>query len=127
MAARCGYERVPKVTEAKAIGLELRDTTVVILGSPQAGTPVMVAAALVALDLPCKVLVWADGCETKVSYTAPGAYAKRHDLREDLANRLAGIHAVTDAVIDKQKHRSSRSGAFRMRDHRSPAQEAVRY
>jgi len=86
VAARCGYERVPKVTEAKAIGLELRDTTVVILGSPQAGTPVMVAAALVALDLPCKVLVWADGCETKVSYTAPGCRVQisRHLTQAEL-------------------------------------------
>ena len=38
--------------EAEALGLELRDTKVVIFGSPQAGTPVMQAAPLAALDLP---------------------------------------------------------------------------
>src|ERR1700686_5840838 len=57
--------------EAANVGLALRDTKVVIFGSPQAGTPVMRSAPLAALDLPLKVLVWADGDETKVAYTAP--------------------------------------------------------
>jgi len=85
--------------EAKDVGLELRDTTLVIFGSPQAGTPVMVAAPLAALDLPLKALVWADGDQTKISYTAPSTLAARYDLSDELADRLAGIDAVTDAVI----------------------------
>ena len=63
--------------EAEAAGLELRDTKLVIFGSPQAGTPVMVAAPLAALDLPLKVLVWEDGHQTKVSYMAPSELAAR--------------------------------------------------
>lgn len=85
--------------EAEATGLQLRDTKVVMFGSPQAGTPVMESAPLAALDLPLKVLVWADGDQTKVSYTAPAALAARYALPEDLAGRLAGIDAVTDAVV----------------------------
>jgi uncharacterized protein (DUF302 family) len=87
--------------EANAVGLELRETKLVIFGSPKAGTPVMVAAPLAALDLPLKVLVWADDSQTKVSYTAPRALATRYGLGEELAGRLAGIDAVTDAVIDR--------------------------
>jgi uncharacterized protein (DUF302 family) len=85
--------------EAKGKGLELRDTEVVIFGSPEAGTPVMVSRPLAALDLPLKVLVWADGAQTKVSYTAPNALAARYDLSDELAGRLAAIDAVTDAVV----------------------------
>jgi uncharacterized protein (DUF302 family) len=85
--------------EASDNGLELRDTKVVIFGSPQAGTPVMVAAPLAALDLPLKVLVWADGAQTKVSYTAPQELAARYGLSDELAARLAGIDAVTDAAV----------------------------
>ena len=85
--------------EAKDVGLELRDTTLVIFGSPQAGTPVMVAAPLAALDLPLKVLVWDDGDQTKISYTAPSTLVARYDLSDELAGKLAGIDAVTDAVI----------------------------
>jgi uncharacterized protein (DUF302 family) len=85
--------------EAEAAGLELRDTMVVIFGSPRAGTPVMQAAPLAALDLPLKVLVWADGDQTKLSYTSPAALAQRHGLSDELAARLAGIDAITDAVV----------------------------
>ena len=87
--------------EAKAIGLELRDTKVVIFGSPEAGTPVMLAAPTAALDLPLKVLVWDDEGQTKVSYTAPGTLAARYGLSEELASRLAGIDALTDAAINR--------------------------
>ena len=87
--------------EAKASGLELRDTKLVIFGSPQAGTPVMVNAPLAALDLPLKVLVWAEGHQTMVSYTAPSELSARYGLSDQLAARLAGIEAVTDAVVDR--------------------------
>lgn len=86
--------------EARAVGLELRDTKVVIFGSPEAGTPVMVNAPLVALDLPLKVLVWRDGDQTKLTYTKPTALGARYQLPDDLAARLAGIDPITDAVIN---------------------------
>ncbi|MGA9856601.1 MAG: DUF302 domain-containing protein [Solirubrobacteraceae bacterium] len=85
--------------EANAHGLTLRDTKVVIFGSPEAGTPVMEAAPLAALDLPLKVLVWADGDQTKVSYTAPRTLAARYQLSDELAARLGGIDALTDAIV----------------------------
>jgi uncharacterized protein (DUF302 family) len=85
--------------EAQGAGLKLRDTKLVIFGSPQAGTPVMDAAPLAALDLPLKVLVWADAVQTRVSYTAPRALAARYGLSDELAGRLAGIDAVTDALV----------------------------
>ncbi len=86
--------------EASDVGLDLRDTKVIMFGSPQAGTPVMVAEPLAALDLPLKVLIWSDGNQTKVSYTAPAALAARYGLADELAARLAGIDLVTDAIID---------------------------
>ena len=85
--------------EAAAHGLELRDTKVVVFGSPTAGTPVMQAVPHAALDLPLKVLVWADGDQTKLTYTAPAALAARYGIPDDLAPRLAGIDPVTDAAI----------------------------
>lgn len=85
--------------EAKAAGLELRDTKVVIFGSPAAGTPVMQAAPLAALDLPLKVLVWADGDQTRIDYTSPAEVAARYGFGDELAARLAAIDAVTDAAV----------------------------
>ena len=84
---------------AQTVGLELRDTKVVIFGSPEAGTPVMQAAPRAALDLPLKVLVWDDEGQTKVSYYSPAALAARYDLAAELVAPLGAIHALTDAVI----------------------------
>jgi uncharacterized protein (DUF302 family) len=87
--------------EARAAGLELRDTKVVIFGNPAAGTPVMAAAPLAALDLPLKVLVWDDGGQTRLSYTGPDELAARYGLSGELASRLAAIDTVTDAVKER--------------------------
>jgi len=87
--------------EADAVGLDLRDTKLVIFGSPETGTPVMEAAPLAALDLPLKILVWLDQGQTKLSYTAPAELAARYRLGDDLASRIAGIDAIADAVINR--------------------------
>ncbi len=84
---------------AREVGLELRETTLVIFGSPAGGTPVMVAAPLAALDLPLKVLIWADEGQTNVTYYAPSSIADRHHLSPDLAARLEGINPLTDALV----------------------------
>ncbi len=80
-------------------GLELRDTKVVVFGSPAAGTPVMEAVPLAALDLPLKVLVWDDSGQTKLAYAAPSELAGRYGLSDELAARLAAIDTLTDALI----------------------------
>jgi uncharacterized protein (DUF302 family) len=90
---------IDQAAEARQAGLELRETVLVIFGSPQAGTPVMAAWPLAALDLPLKVLIWADEGQTKVSYYAPAALAASHHLTADLAANLAGINALTDALV----------------------------
>ncbi len=90
---------IDQSAEARQAGLTLRETTLVIFGSPAAGTPVMAAAPLSALDLPLKVLVWDDEGQTKVSYYAPAALAARHHLSPEVAGNLAGINALTDALV----------------------------
>src|SRR5580658_9294830 len=70
--------------EARQAGLDLRETTLVLFGSPAAGTPVMAAAPLAALDLPLKVLIWDDGGQTNVTYYSPAAIAERYGLSEEL-------------------------------------------
>ena len=90
---------VDQAAEARAAGLVLRPTTLVVFGNPVAGTAVMAAAPLAALDLPLKVLIWADGDETKVSYLTPSALAARHQLDPAVAENLAGIDPLTDALV----------------------------
>ena len=90
---------IDQSAEARQAGLSLRDTTLVIFGNPAAGTPVMVAAPLAALDLPLKVVVWDNDGQTKVSYYSPDALAARHHLGAGLAGNLAAVNVLTDALI----------------------------
>ncbi|HEX4082397.1 MAG TPA: DUF302 domain-containing protein [Acidimicrobiales bacterium] len=90
---------IDQAEEARRAGLHLRPTTLVVFGSPVAGTPVMDAVPVAALDLPLKVLVWADGDQTQVSYVSPTALGARYGLSPDLAANLAGIDPLTDALV----------------------------
>jgi uncharacterized protein (DUF302 family) len=84
---------------ASQAGLSLRATKVVLFGSPTAGTPVMDASPLAALDLPLKVLIWDDGGVTTVSYTDPAVLAARHGLSPALSARLAGIGPLVESLV----------------------------
>jgi uncharacterized protein (DUF302 family) len=86
---------------ARGVGLDLRDTKLVIFGSPSAATPVIEAAPLAALDLPLRVVVWEDGYQTLVSYPTPTAVARRYGLDGDLADALNTLDSVTSAVINR--------------------------
>jgi len=90
---------IDQAAAARQAGLSLRETTLVVFGSPAAGTPVMDAVPLAALDLPLKILVWDDAGQTKVSYYSPEVIAGRHGLSLDLAAKLAAVNPLTDALV----------------------------
>jgi len=90
---------IDQAAAAREAGLDLRETVLVIFGNPAAGTPVMAASPLSALDLPLKIVVWDDDGQAKVSYVAPAAIAARYDLPADLAANLAAINPLTDALV----------------------------
>jgi uncharacterized protein (DUF302 family) len=92
------FDVIDQAAEARQAGLTLRDTVLVIFGNPAAGTPVMAASPLSALDLPLKVLIWSDNGQTKISYYAPAALAARHHIGPELAGNLAAVNALTDAL-----------------------------
>lgn len=90
---------IDQAAEARQAGLTLRDTVLVVFGNPSAGTPVMAAAPLSALDLPLKFAVWDDAGQTKVSYVSPQTIADRYGLDPALAANLAAIGPLTDALV----------------------------
>jgi uncharacterized protein (DUF302 family) len=96
---------IDQSAEARQVGLSLRETTLVIFGSPKAGTPVMVASPLAALDLPLKVLIWADGEQTKVSYYSPAALAAV--LRITPAGAKARVSGLLHRRLQQPRRKSS--------------------
>jgi len=87
--------------EAEKVGLKMRPTKVVIFGSPKGGTPLMVAAPSLAIDLPLKALV-AEDVEGKVSvtYNDPEYLRERHGVPEELIKNLAGAGAVIGKAVE---------------------------
>lgn len=78
--------------EAEKVGMKMRPTKLLIFGSPKAGTPLMLAAPSIAIDLPLKILVWedADG-KVWLSYNSPEYLAERHGLPQDLVPPIAVV------------------------------------
>jgi uncharacterized protein (DUF302 family) len=84
--------------EAQKVGMTMRPTKLLIFGSPKAGTPLMLAAPSIAIDLPLKILV-AEDSDGKVwiSYNSLEYLNERHSLPQEL---LANI-AVVDTLAAK--------------------------
>jgi len=87
--------------EAEKVGLKMRPTKLVIFGNPKAGTPLMVAAPSIAIDLPLKILIWEDG-EGKVwvSFNSPAYLQERHKLPQELLPAIAVVEALAAATAE---------------------------
>ena len=81
--------------EAEKAGFHMPPTKLLIFGSPKAGTPVMLAAPSIAIDLPLKILVW-EGTNGKVwvSYNSPQYLKERHNVPDDLLKNIAVIETL---------------------------------
>jgi uncharacterized protein (DUF302 family) len=81
--------------EAEKVGMKMRPTKLVIFGSPKAGTPLMMAAPSIALDLPLKILVWEDAqAKVWVSYNSPAYLQERHNLPPELLQNIQAVETL---------------------------------
>jgi uncharacterized protein (DUF302 family) len=85
---------------AAQAGLQMQPAHVLIFGHAKAGTPLMVASPLLALDLPLKVLVWED-TDTKVwvSSNTTEFLVQRHAIPADLVKNIAGVDGLMKAAL----------------------------
>ena len=75
--------------EAEKTGMKMPPTKLLIFGSPKAGTPVMLAAPSIAIDLPLKILIWEDGKgKVWISCNSPSYLQERHGVPQELVQVL---------------------------------------
>ena len=87
--------------EAEKVGLSMLPTKVVIFGNPKGGTPPMVAAPTLAIDLPLKALVAEDAAgKVSVTYNSPEYLQERHEVPSELIKNLAGAGAVIVKAVE---------------------------
>lgn len=83
--------------EAKKAGMEMHPTKLLLFGNPAAGTPVMLAAPTIAIDLPLKILVWEDEQGAVwLSWNSPEYLQQRHGVPADLMKNI-GVAAALAA------------------------------
>jgi uncharacterized protein (DUF302 family) len=81
--------------EAEKAGMKMRPTKLLIFGSPKAGTPLMIAAPSIAIDLPLKILVSQDEmAKAWISFNSPDYLRARHKLPQELVSVLEVVHAL---------------------------------
>jgi uncharacterized protein (DUF302 family) len=81
--------------EAAKAGLKMRPTKLLIFGNPKAGTPLMLAAPRIAIDLPLKILIWEDAQgKVWVTYNSPVYLQERHGLPVELLPNISVIEAL---------------------------------
>jgi len=95
------FARVDHSGEAAKVGMQMRPTQLLIFGSPKGGTPVMLAAPSVAIDLPLKALVWEDEHgKVWISHNSSEYLQQRHGLPEPLVANLAGAGALIQKAVE---------------------------
>lgn len=94
------FATIDQQAEARSVGLDMPPTTLIVFGSPKAGTPLMLANPAVGVDLPLKLLVSeARPGEVSVLFTPAAALIERHALPPELAANLEPAERLVAAVL----------------------------
>jgi len=81
--------------EAEKVGMKMPPTKLLIFGSPRGGTPVMLAAPSIAIDLPLKILVSEDvDGKVWVSYNTPAYLQQRHGVPQEVLQNIAVVEIL---------------------------------
>lgn len=87
--------------EAEKAGLQMRPTQLLIFGSPKGGTPLMVAAPTLAIDLPLKALAWEDDAgKVWISYNTPQYLQRRHNIPAELMKNIEIVGALLQKALE---------------------------
>jgi uncharacterized protein (DUF302 family) len=97
------FARIDHAEGARSVGLALPDETVLVFGSPRAGTPLMQADATVGIELPLKILVWDDDGTTTLGYHDPTELAAAYELGS-AAGVLEQMQRLLAALVAEAAH-----------------------
>jgi uncharacterized protein (DUF302 family) len=87
--------------EAAKAGMKMPPTKLLIFGNPKGGTPLMLAAPTLAIDLPLKALVWEDkNGKVWVTYNSPEYLRDRHGVPEELIKNISVVGALVAQAVE---------------------------
>ena len=87
--------------EAEKVGMKMHPTKLLIFGSPKGGTPVMLAAPSIAIDLPLKALISEDeNGKVWITYNTPAYLQQRHGVPTELLKNISGVGALVAKTVE---------------------------
>lgn len=99
------FNRIKHSEGAGKVGIQLRETELIIFGNPKVGSPLMKCQQSVAIDLPQKALIWEDDkSKVWISYNDPRYIEKRHDIsgcKEVISKIEKALSGITKAASTK--------------------------
>jgi len=94
------FARIDFGADAERAGLVMRPMQLLVFGNPKAGTPLLVAAPRIGLDLPLKALAWEKEDGTVwLSWKSPDELEANYDIPHELTSNIAGIRALGEAAV----------------------------
>ena len=90
------FTRIDHAAAAREAGLELADEQVVLFGNPRAGTPLMRSDPRIGVELPLRILIWAEASGVLLGYRDPRELGDRYDLAAEqlpILERMATLLA----------------------------------
>ena len=95
------FARVDHSGEAEKVGLKMLPAKLLIFGNPKGGTPLMVAAPSIAIDLPLKALVSQDkDGKVWLTYNSAEYLKDRHGVPGELVKNIAGAGPIMEKAIE---------------------------
>jgi uncharacterized protein (DUF302 family) len=95
------FARIDFSGDAQRAGLSMRAMQLLIFGNPRAGTPLLVAAPRIGLDLPLKALAWEDeDGSVWLSCKSPEYLEASYQLPRELKANIEGIRALVEAAVE---------------------------
>jgi uncharacterized protein (DUF302 family) len=86
---------------AEKVGMKMPPTKLLIFGNPKGGTPLMLAAPTLAIDLPLKALVWEDkNGKVWITYNSPEYLRDRHGVPQDLIKNISVVGALVAQAVE---------------------------
>ena len=87
--------------EAEKVGMKMRPAKLLIFGNPKGGTPLMIAAPSLAIDLPLKALVSEDeNGEVWITHNTPEYLQQRHGVPQDLIKNIAVVGTLVAKAVE---------------------------
>ena len=98
------FARIDHQAAAKEAGLDMQPATVLIYGSPKAGTPLMQNDPTLALQLPLKVLITETNGKVQVLLnSAEQVVARSNTPYSAVENTLANAEKLIRATVEAEK------------------------